>query len=91
MNETKMATAEDKDLVAKVMQRCPSLPFLAVETDGNPFPQVIEARLEIFCLQVKRLHDRIQEIKAKGLYDNAARAENKEERQGILKHLRKAR
>ncbi len=74
MNETKMATAEDKDLVAKVMQRCPSLPFIAVETDGNPFPQVIEARLEIFCLQVKRLHDRIQEVKAKGAYIKTAGA-----------------
>ncbi|KKM10698.1 hypothetical protein SY88_13245 [Clostridiales bacterium PH28_bin88] len=31
-----------------------TLPFLAVETDGNVFPQLIEARLEAFCLQVKR-------------------------------------
>jgi len=33
------------------------LPFLAVETDGNPFPQLIEARLEAFCLQALRLHE----------------------------------
>ncbi|MBN2309489.1 MAG: activase [Candidatus Hydrogenedentes bacterium] len=32
------------------------LPFLAIETDGNAFPQVIEARLEAFCLQAERLH-----------------------------------
>jgi predicted CoA-substrate-specific enzyme activase len=32
------------------------LPFLAIETDGNPFPQLIEARLEAFCLQAARLH-----------------------------------
>ncbi|WP_432735187.1 BadF/BadG/BcrA/BcrD ATPase family protein [Maridesulfovibrio sp. FT414] len=32
------------------------LPFLAIETDGNPFPQLIEARLEAFCLQAERLH-----------------------------------
>ena len=32
------------------------LPFLAIETDGNPFPQIIEARLEAFCLQARRLH-----------------------------------
>jgi hypothetical protein len=31
-------------------------PFLAIETDGNPFPQIIEARLESFCLQAERLH-----------------------------------
>lgn len=35
------------------------LPFLAIETDGNPFPQLIEARLEAFCLQARRLHKRI--------------------------------
>ncbi|MFW6324829.1 MAG: activase, partial [Desulfovibrionales bacterium] len=32
------------------------LPFLAIETDGNPFPQIIEARLEAFCLQAERLN-----------------------------------
>ena len=32
------------------------LPFLAIETDGSPFPQLIEARLEAFCLQALRLH-----------------------------------
>ena len=32
------------------------LPFLAVETDGNPFTPVIEARLDAFCLQVHRRH-----------------------------------
>ena len=36
------------------------LPFLAIETDGNPFPQLIEARLEAFCLQAKRLHERMK-------------------------------
>ena len=33
-----------------------TLPFLALETDGNPFPQLIDARLEAFCLQALRLH-----------------------------------
>ncbi len=33
------------------------LPFLSLETDGNPFPQLIEARLEAFCLQAARLHE----------------------------------
>lgn len=31
-----------------------NLPFLSIETDGNPFPQTIEAQLEAFCLQVQR-------------------------------------
>jgi len=33
------------------------LPYLAIETDGNAFPQVIEARLEAFMLQAKRIHE----------------------------------
>ncbi len=37
------------------------LPFLAIETDGNAFPQIIEARLEAFSLQAKRLHERMME------------------------------
>lgn len=32
------------------------LPFLSIETDGNPFPSVIESRIEAFCLQVDRVH-----------------------------------
>jgi predicted nucleotide-binding protein (sugar kinase/HSP70/actin superfamily) len=37
-----------------------NLPFLAIETDGSAFPQLVEARLEAFCLQARRLHDRLQ-------------------------------
>lgn len=32
------------------------LPFLSIESDGNPFPQIIEAQIEAFCLQVERIH-----------------------------------
>ncbi len=35
-----------------------ALPFLSIETDGNPFPQLLEARIETFCLQVERLNER---------------------------------
>ena len=34
-------------------------PFLSIETDGTPFPQIIEARLEAFCLQAERLHQQM--------------------------------
>lgn len=33
-----------------------TLPFLSIECDGNPFPQIIESRIEAFCLQVERLY-----------------------------------
>ena len=63
INETKLETAKDKGFVAKVMEDYPALPFLALETDGNAFPQVIEARLEIFCMQVERVHRRMMEVR----------------------------
>ena len=33
------------------------LPFLAIETDGNAFPQLVDARLECFLLSAQRLRD----------------------------------
>lgn len=33
-----------------------NLPFLSIESDGNPFPSVIESRIEAFCLQVDKIH-----------------------------------
>lgn len=32
-------------------------PFLAIESDGNPFPQIITARLEVFLLQARRVFE----------------------------------
>lgn len=63
MNEIKESIAEDKDFVKKVMEHYPSLPFLNIETDGNPFPQIVEAKLETFCLQVERLHGYIKQVR----------------------------
>lgn len=40
-----------------ILAREQKFPFLAIETDGNPFPQLIEARLEALCLQAQRLHE----------------------------------
>lgn len=39
-----------------ITDRIDNLPFLAIESDGSPFPQVIEARLENFVVQAKRTH-----------------------------------
>jgi predicted CoA-substrate-specific enzyme activase len=35
------------------------LPFLAIETDGNAFPQLIDARIEAFALQARRLNEQM--------------------------------
>ena len=42
---------------ALVMQEIQNLPFLAIESDGNPFPQVIEARIETFIVQALRMNE----------------------------------
>jgi predicted nucleotide-binding protein (sugar kinase/HSP70/actin superfamily) len=34
------------------------LPFLAIESDGNPFPQIITAKIEVFLMQALRLHEK---------------------------------
>jgi len=46
----------DRELVNKIMQEHPRLPFLSIESDGSPFPPVIEASLESFIMQTKRIH-----------------------------------
>lgn len=63
INEKKLETARDRMLVEAVLKNYPNLPFLSIETDGSVFPQVIEARLETFCLQAYRIHKLIKELK----------------------------
>jgi len=40
-----------------------NLPFLPIESDGNPFTQVTQAQIEVFCLQADRLHNKMVEAK----------------------------
>jgi len=59
INNEKNQVSKDKDVVAAVMAEFPALPFLSIESDGSSFPQIIEAKLELFCLQVDRVHKTI--------------------------------
>jgi predicted CoA-substrate-specific enzyme activase len=43
----------------KLTEKINDLPFLAIESDGNRFPQIITAKLEAFLLQAGRLHDEL--------------------------------
>ncbi len=63
LSERKSAIALEKELVDKVMDHHPALPFLSIETDGSAFPQVIESRLESFCLQVGRVHETVKRVR----------------------------
>ena len=46
--ELDLAEYEDSDRI----------PFLAIESDGNPFPQLLDARFENFCLQASRVAEK---------------------------------
>ena len=62
--ETKLLLERDKEHYGK-FKDIATLPFISIESDGNPFPQILEARIEAFCLQVERLHKKLQIIKNK--------------------------
>jgi len=66
INDEKKKQAGGDSLVAQVMEEHPNLPFLPVESDGNVFPQLIEAKFESFCLQVTRVSDTIKRITGRG-------------------------
>ncbi len=56
----KLAAAADPARYARLGE-IDDLPFLAIESDGAPFPQLIDAKLETFCLRARRLHDLIHQ------------------------------
>jgi predicted nucleotide-binding protein (sugar kinase/HSP70/actin superfamily) len=61
LNETmtrseKLATDPANHQLKAVLTDVDQLPFLAIESDGSPFPQLIDAKLETFCLRAQRLH-----------------------------------
>jgi hypothetical protein len=46
--------------LSELSKKLQDLPFLAIESDGNRFPQIITAKLEAFLLQAERLHAELQ-------------------------------
>jgi predicted nucleotide-binding protein (sugar kinase/HSP70/actin superfamily) len=65
--EGKLATEPLNASLRNILQDVDDLPFLAIETDGSPFPQLIQAKLEAFCLRAERLHAEM--LKTKPLKD----------------------
>jgi predicted nucleotide-binding protein (sugar kinase/HSP70/actin superfamily) len=55
----KLATDPTNKRLRKILANIEDLPFLAIESDGSPFPQLINAKLETFCLRAERLHKRM--------------------------------
>ncbi|MFH2218223.1 MAG: acyl-CoA dehydratase activase [Pseudomonadota bacterium] len=57
--EGKLATDPKNEKLNATLTNIEDLPFLAIESDGSPFPQLINAKLETFCLRAQRLHNRM--------------------------------
>lgn len=57
--ESRIADNERLDFLPnrKDLEKFKTLPFISIECDGNPFPQIVESRLEAFCLQVERVKE----------------------------------
>ncbi len=64
INVKKLEISHDQEMVQAVLAHYPQLPYMAIEVDGNVFTQGTESRLETFVLQVKRVHQRMDEIRA---------------------------
>ena len=58
--EGKMNAGKKSRKLLKLSDKIHDLPFLAIESDGNRFPQIITAKLEAFLLQAGRLHDELR-------------------------------
>jgi len=64
LNETmtcdvKLSTNSSGKKLETILADMEDLPFLAIESDGSPFPQLINAKLEAFCQRARRLNDRM--------------------------------
>ncbi|MBW2606417.1 MAG: activase [Deltaproteobacteria bacterium] len=57
--EEKLKTDPKNKRLRSILEKTEDLPFLAIESDGSPFPQLITAKLEAFCLRAERLHERM--------------------------------
>ena len=67
LNETmnsndKLATDPNNEQLRSILTNLDDLPFLAIESDGSPFPQLIDAKIETFCLRAERLHHKMHGI-----------------------------
>ena len=58
----KLAAEPHDQKLRSTLAAIEDLPFLSIESDGSPFPQLVTAKLEAFCLRAQRLHDRIREV-----------------------------
>jgi len=70
--EGKLSTDPNNVRLRSTLTNIDDLPFLAIESDGSPFPQLINAKLETFCLRAERLHNRMIETSPDAWHMNFA-------------------
>jgi predicted CoA-substrate-specific enzyme activase len=58
--ERRLAAAPRDRRLREALAGQGALPFLAIESDGSPFPQLISAKLETFLLRAGRFHRRMR-------------------------------
>jgi predicted nucleotide-binding protein (sugar kinase/HSP70/actin superfamily) len=58
----KLASDPHNRKLRATLENVEDLPFLSIESDGSPFPQLTRTKLEAFCLRAQRLHHRIQGV-----------------------------
>ncbi len=63
--EYKIKSSPKNGHLKTVLSEVEDLPFLGIESDGSPFPQLINAKLETFCIRAQRLHQRMLEARCK--------------------------
>jgi len=71
-SERKLATDPTNGQLRAILSDLDDLPFLAIESDGSPFPQLIHAKLEAFYLSARRLHERMVMVRNPALAHGAA-------------------
>ncbi|MCK5783405.1 MAG: activase, partial [Desulfobacterales bacterium] len=63
IRDVKLGNSVSGNNLEKILEDMDDLPFLAIESDGSPFPQLINAKLEAFCQRSMRLHHRMLQFK----------------------------
>jgi hypothetical protein len=62
--EGKLSAHNGNGRLRSVLSDTDNLPFLAIESDGSPYPQLITAKLDAFCMQARRLNSAMMGKKA---------------------------
>jgi predicted nucleotide-binding protein (sugar kinase/HSP70/actin superfamily) len=61
-SDVKLATDPQNKRLRTILTDIDDLPFLSIESDGSPFPQLVHAKLETLLLRAGRLNERMRAV-----------------------------